>query len=216
MSIAVPAFGVPSPAAVANRIVSLRLPHPVRVAVDGRTASGKTTFAAALARAICEAGRPVISTSVDAFHNPAAVRHQQGRWSPDGYYDDARDLHAIRTLLLDPLGPNGDRRYVTQSFDLARDERVVRDVQRASANAVLIVDGTFLQRPELSSAWDFVVFLEVPEAEARRRGGARDGKTVGEALALELYTRRYGPAFTRYELECQPTVGADTIIRNSN
>lgn len=203
-------------AAVADRVLSLRLAHPVRVAVDGRTASGKTTFADELACAISGGGKSVIRASADGFHQPAAVRHRQGRLSPDGYYEDARDFNAIRKLLLEPLGPDGDRSYATQTFDVERDEPVEPEVHQAEEDAVLIVDGTFLQRPELRSAWDFVIFLDVSEDEAHRRGVYRDYVVLGrQAGASELYSRRYGPAFTRYELECNPADRADVVIDNS-
>jgi uridine kinase len=203
-------------AAVVDRILSLDLAHPVRVAVDGRTASSKTTFADDLACAIRAFGKTVVRASVDGFHHAAKVRHRQGRLSPDGYYEDARDLDAIRQLLLEPLGLNGDRSYVTQTFDLENDRPVDPVAQRAGEDTILIVDGTFLQRPELRSAWDFVVFLDVPEHEARQRAVDRDADTLGgRARALELYARRYGPAFSRYQVECKPAERADVVLENS-
>lgn len=202
--------------AIAQRIAGLSLPHPVRVAIDGRTASGKTTFANELEVAIERLGRPVIRTSVDGFHRPRRDRYRQGRFSSAGYYEDARDLDAIRALLLEPLGPNGNLRYAVATFDLQRDERLEPEMLTASSDAVLIVDGTFLQREELRSGWDFVVFLDVPEEEARRRGVARDSAAVGgEAHVRSLYDRRYGPAFNRYETECGPVGRADVVIDNS-
>ena len=198
---------------IAERIHRLRLPYPVRVAVDGRTASGKTTFADALAAAIEERGRTVIRASVDGFHRPRIDRHRQGRFSPDGYYEDARDLEALRRLLLDPLGPGGDRRFARVSFDLERDVPIAPVLERAPEDAVLIVDGTFLQRPELNGAWDFTIFLDVPAQEARRRGVERDAIGLGgHESALELYRLRYGPAFDRYQQECQPAEKADVIV----
>lgn len=201
---------------VAERILSLGLEHPVRVAVDGRTASGKTTFAEELAGTIRKAGRRVIRASVDGFHHPAVFRHRRGRLSADGYYEDARDLNAIRSLLLDPLGPGGNRCYTTQTFDLQNDQPIKPKVEVAADDAVLIVDGTFLQRPELSPAWDFVIFLNVPEDEARRRGIIRDRLSLGgEQATSELYCQRYGPAFSRYEFECKPVDRADAVIDNA-
>ena len=201
---------------VAKRILKLSLSHPVRVAVDGRTASGKTTFADALAAIMQHGGRHVIRGSVDGFHRPSLERHRQGRMSPDGYYEDARDLEAIRHLLLDPLGPGGDGNYVTASFDLHRDKPLERTPERATNDAVLVVDGTFLQRPELRDAWDFVIFLDVPAEEARRRGVERDASLLGgTAAAAELYDRRYGPAFARYEAECRPADHADVVLDNT-
>ena len=52
---------------VAGRIGRLRLGHPVRVAIDGRTASGKTTLGDELAASLVGQGRPVSRTSIDAF-----------------------------------------------------------------------------------------------------------------------------------------------------
>ncbi|GEN89204.1 hypothetical protein MKY30_18855 [Oceanobacillus sp. FSL W8-0428] len=40
--------------ALANEIVSLNLDHPTRVAIDGRSAAGKTTLSDELAEAIRE------------------------------------------------------------------------------------------------------------------------------------------------------------------
>jgi uridine kinase len=76
---------------VAARIVSIHMAHPVRVAVDGRTGSGKTTFADEVACTISAVGKNVVRASVDGFHHLAKVRYRQGRHSPDGYFEDARD-----------------------------------------------------------------------------------------------------------------------------
>ena len=197
---------------VTDRVQALKRPHPVRVAIDGQTASGKTTFANELASALTSSGREIIRASNDDFHHPSIIRYRQGRFSPDGYYEDARDVLALRHQLLDPLGPGGDRSYVTKTFDLHRDEPVRPNPFQAEEDAILIVDGTFLQRPELKPAWDFVIFLRVPDEVASRRGIARDAAMMD---APELYLRRYIPAFARYEAECSPAERADIVIDNT-
>ena len=199
--------------ALVQKILLLDLPHPVRVGVDGRTASGKTTLADALADALRPSGRPVIRASIDDFHNPADTRHRQGRFSPDGYYEDARDLAAVRTLLLDPLGPAGTRHIALASFDLDRDRPIDTGLSRAGDSTILVMDGTLLQRPELADAWDLMIFLDVPAHVARERGVARDAALLGGLdVAAELYRRRYEPAFKRYEKECNPLEAADVVI----
>ncbi len=55
--------------AVARLIVAVTRPHPVRVAIDGIDAAGKTMLADELAAAIRDCGRPVIRASIDGFHN---------------------------------------------------------------------------------------------------------------------------------------------------
>jgi uridine kinase len=201
---------------VAGRIDRLRPGHPVRVAIDGRTASGKTSLADELAAALVERGRPVIRTSIDGFHRPRAERYARGRHSAEGYYHDARDLPAIVALLLAPLGPAGDRRYRTASFDLDADAPLAQEPCPAAEDAILIVDGTFLQRPELSDHWDATVFVRTSAETAEARGLGRDMDRLGGEAARDLYARRYRPAYALYESLCEPEMHSDAIIDNDD
>lgn len=70
-------------AAIADRVPTP--PRCVRVAVDGVDGVGKSTFAAELAAALRQLGRPVVQVSADGFLHRRAVRHARGRDSPDGF-----------------------------------------------------------------------------------------------------------------------------------
>ena len=102
---------------LAELIDSVSLPHPTRVAIDGVDAAGKTTLANELAGPFEARGRHVIRASTDGFHNPHEVRYRRGPESPEGYYLDSFDYETLRASLLEPLGPGGDLRYRTASFD---------------------------------------------------------------------------------------------------
>jgi len=200
-------------AAVSARLGASDRSRPLRVAVDGRTACGKSTFARALSARLAERGRRVLHTSIDGFHNPKSVRYARGRLSAEGYYRDARDLAAIRRELLDPLGPGGSRLVRTATFDLDADVPKPGAVIAAAADMVLIVDGTFLARPELAPAWDVHIFLRTRRETARARGVARDrpeGGAPGEAETL--YDQRYLPAFDLYLAEADPEARATLLI----
>ena len=200
-----------------NAVSSIRMARPIRVAVDGRTASGKTTLSDELAEILTAGGRDVIRTSIDGFHRPKAERYARGRQSPEGYYHDARDLAAINTLLLAPLGPDGDRRYRTASFDLAQDRPIEQTAKIASSEAILIVDGTFLQRPELVDNWDLTIFVETSETICAQRGVGRDTQLLGGIdAARQLYATRYQPAYRLYESMCAPDAVADAVFNNEN
>jgi uridine kinase len=202
---------------LAVRIAGMSLGRPVRVAIDGRTASGKTTLADELADRLRRQGRSVIRTSVDGFHRPKAERYARGRRSAEGYYYESRDLTAVRALLLDPLGPGGDRLYRTASFDLAMDRPIEQEPLTASADAILILDGTFLQRPELRDGWDVTIFVKTSDDVAERRGVRRDAALLGGAEAAgRLYSERYGPACDLYERLCAPASIADAIFHNDD
>jgi uridine kinase len=145
------------------------------------------------------------------------MRRRQGRYSPEGYFYDARDLDAFVRLLLQPLGPDGDRRFAPQSFDLLKDRAVIPQFETAPADAILIVDGTFLQRPDLQRRFDFVVFLDVPEVVARDRATTRDATIVGTlSEAQRLYDLRYAPAFRLYEAIVDPVQSADHVVEYAN
>lgn len=195
----------------------MRLAHPTRLAVDGRTAAGKTTFADGLALDLRKGGREIIRTSIDGFHRSRAERYARGRLSAEGYYRDARDLAAIRPLLLDPLGPGGDIKYCTASLDLEADRAIEATPVAAARDAILVVDGTFLRRSELRDGWDVVAFLDTSEAVAEQRGVTRDASGNNDVtLVRKLYVQRYRPAYAIYERECQPSRRADAIVNNDD
>jgi len=202
---------------LAGHLAAVSLGHPTRVAIDGRGGSGKTTLAGELAALLIARGRSVIHTSIDGFHRPKAERYARGRTSPEGYYDHARDLPAVMTLLLNPLGPGGDRRYRTASFDLETDRPINQDATLAPSHAILIVDGTFLQRPELAGGFDVTIYVAVADEIATARGVARDADRLGGLAATqELYAQRYRPAIDLYERLCAPEAHADVILNNDD
>jgi uridine kinase len=203
-------------ARLADLVAAVRLPHTVRVAIDGVDAAGKTTLADELEPLLVERGRFVRAT-VDGFHRPRSERHRRGPTSPEGYYHDSFDYDALRRGLLEPLGPDGSARYRTQSFDLLADEPIDDDWATAPPNGVLLVDGVFLLRPELNDLWDFRVLVEVDADEALRRALARDEDLFGSPdEAHRRYRNRYMPGQRLYLDEVDPASAADAVLENTN
>ena len=195
-----------------QHLLSRRAGHPLRVAIDGPLASGKTTLADDLAEAV-QTRAPAIRAGLDGFHRPRAERYARGRRSALGYYEDARDYAALRRALLDPLGPGGSGLYRTGMFDLDNDRPAEAPLTPARADAILIVEGTFLQRPEFDGAWDVVVFLDIDPELSLARGLSRDSAALGgPEAAAELYRERYLPAWAMYAAACRPRERADVVI----
>ncbi len=201
---------------IADHLAARRPSHPLRVALDGISAAGKTTLAADLASALVARGRPTVRVSMDGFHHPRARRYRRGRESAEGYYRDAYDLEAFARLVLEPLGPGGDRRYARAILDLDRDEAVEAWAE-ADPDAVVLVDGTFLQRSELSGRFDEVIFVDAPYELARARGTLRDAERLGGIEeAGRLFDARYHAASRLYVSEVGPRSSATIVVANDD
>ncbi|WP_086666785.1 gamma-glutamylcyclotransferase [Lentzea kentuckyensis] len=197
---------------IADHLVALG--RPLRVAVDGITASGKTTLARELTAAVASRGRSAAHLSMDGFHNPRAIRHRQGRDSADGYYADAYDFAAFARLVLEPLGPGGDRKYRERIIDLHSDAAVDESPVIAPDDLVLVVDGSFLQR---DLEWDEVVFVDTPFEIARARGTRRDTELLGGLEQAErAFDQRYHAASQRYLDEVGPAARASIVLGNAD
>jgi uridine kinase len=200
-----------------STIASLHRPHPIRVAIDGVDAAGKTTFADELASSIEALGRPVIRASIDGFHNPAAVRMRRGPLSPEGYYFDSFDYNALVESLLQPLGPGGSLAFRRAVFDFRADEPVQAPTEHARSDTILIFDGVFLHRPELREHFDYTVFLRADFEVALARAEARDLDLFGSVGEIRRrYRRRYIPGQQLYITEVQPERRALVVIDNND
>jgi uridine kinase len=202
---------------LADLIDLVRVDWSTRVAVDGPDAAGKTTLADSVASNLRLRGRTVLRATVDDFQRPRAERYRRGKYSSEGYYRDSFDYSALKRLLLEPLGPGGDSAYRTATFDYLRDSEQVGAVGVAPPNAVLIVDGVFLLRPELAAEWDLSVFVSVTADETLRRALIRDTKLFGSTEEVERrYRERYIPAQSLYFEEARPTDAATIIVANDD
>lgn len=202
---------------LAEATESVTTAHPPRVAVDGPPAAGKTTLADELALLLRTRGRQVIRASTDGFHLPRAQRYRRGEYSPEGCYFDSFDYEALRRVLLDPLGPNGQRRYQHAVSDYRTDTALSQPVTIAPADAVLVFDGVFLLRPELIDRWELRVFVSAAFERTVDRARIRDQALYGSTAEVERRWRnRYIPAQQLYLATARPTDHADIIVHNDD
>lgn len=129
------------------------------VAVDGNRGSGTAQFAAALLEALQAADCVVFHASMDDFQQPRA--QQDGDPSAPGY-----DYSLLRRVLIDPYRMAGSTGFALRGFDAARDEPIFQPKWKsAGADAVLLVDGMFLHRPELADTWNYSIWVESSAVE---------------------------------------------------
>lgn len=127
--------------------------------------------------------------SLDFFERPPGERYARGELSPEGYYLDAFDVERLHAHVLSIGGP---------------------------PDLVVVVDGIFLQRPELVDLWDATVWVDADLAAAAARARKRDAiRTDSLERELERYDRRYFPAQRRYIEEQRPHERATFVLRNT-
>jgi uridine kinase len=203
--------------AVVARAVDACGEQRLRIAIDGRTAAGKTSLGHELAQRIAHRGRPVFRASLDDFKRPWSEAHLYDRVSGEGYYRNAFDYDSVRRLLLEPSRPTGDGLVALCSIDpLTQVDH--SGVQVAiPPDGVLIVDGVFACRPEINVFWDLRVWVEIDAELAVRRGAARDaGIEGGVDAATSLHTDRYLASELLYVDEVDPHAVAEIIIDNTD
>lgn len=202
---------------LADLILQVDHPHPIRVAIDGIDAAGKSILCDELVPIIKRRGRPVIRASIDSFHRPRAERYRRGDNSPEGYYLDSFDYPTVVEHLLLPLGPSGNRQYKQAAFDSRTDSPVIEPLKLAPIDAVLLMDGVFLLRSELIKHWDFRIFVDVDFEVAISRAIIRDVDLIGSPESVyKRYRKRYIPGQSLYLQSAQPQMHADVVINNNN
>lgn len=188
------------------------VPRPVLLGVDGPDGAGKTRFADALVDELAGRGLVVAQASVDNFHHPRGHRHAAGR-TAQSVWSRSYDYRAMRRELLDPWrrGPGAD--YTPVWHDVDTDEYVEPLVDTVPERGVLVVDGIFLQRPEIVDAWDLTVYLDVPPQVTVPRMAARDGTPADVDHPDQV---RYLQAQEHYRETCDPLGLADVVVDNSD
>ncbi len=203
---------------LAEIVLAVRRPHPVRVGIDGCSAAGKTTLADELGVTLrTRTRREILRVGLDHFKKDRALRTTYATDSGQEHYLDSWDLPAIRERLLEPLGPGGDRRYVTAVMDLWGRAKVDVPAQRAARDAVLMVDGSFLQRPELDDCWDLRIYVDVGFDTVLRRGSERDAAFMESLQAAQhRYRTKYVPGERMYVDAVRPRERAQVVVDNED
>lgn len=203
--------------AIVESILEIKRPHPLRVAIDGVDAAGKTTLAKELVPIIERYGRPVIHASIDNFHRPRVDRYRRGANSPEAYYYDSFDYRSLIDCLLIPLGPGGNRKYRRAIYDYRTDKPLYSPYEIAPKDAVLLLDGVFLLRNELNRYWDFRIYVEVNFQVAVGRAVSRDEEDSPlKSGILKRYWEKYVPGHLIYFETVQPKNNATLIVNNND
>lgn len=164
--------------------LSQREGRPALIAVDGRCAAGKTSFARAFA-----AGRDINVFHMDDFFLRPEQRTAERLAEPGGNIDHERfDAEVLRPLLTGQTFTYRPFRCHEMSFG---------DPVRVEPKAVNLIEGSYSCHPLLRERYDRRLFLTVDPAEQERRILARNG-----AEMLEIFRTKWIPLEELYFSRC--------------
>ena len=145
---------------------------------------------------------------VDDFHNPISIRYS-GENDAENYFNLSFNIDMIIDELLIPVRKKGSLAVELIVLDLETDSFRNNRSYSISPDSIVLLEGVFLFRNELSPYIDYYVHLDISFDECLKRGLERGGEE-------ERYQTKYIPAQKKYLAEYPPTEHADIIIDNSN
>ncbi len=169
--------------------------HPRRVALDGRSASGKTTAARLVAQIF---GFGLVH--MDDFYLPPALRTAARLAEPGG------NLHYERfeEEVLAPLREN--RPFSYGVYDCATGQ--IREHRRVDGSGPVLVEGAYCMRPGFGSPYDLTAFYDIDPETQKKRILARNGPE-----AARRFESLWIPLENRYHSACHTAARADLVLR---
>jgi uridine kinase len=194
---------------VANRIVFeisrlLQRKNPVLIALDGRSGTGKSIIAQAIARRV--EGIIVVGDDFYSGGNDDA-------WSGFGAQEKVEkgiDWQRMRTQVLEPLLAKQPAFWHPLDFKPVigwvgwKDETV-----KLEPAPVILLDGVYSARPELADLVDLAVLVEADDEVRRKRLVMREGQVF-----MERWHRIWDAAEDYYFSHIRPRSSFDMDVRN--
>lgn len=184
------------------------------VGVNGIDTSGKTKFTEALGKFLLSKRYKIQVINLDDFHNPKKIRYS-GENQAENYYNKSFDIQTIVNKLLIPIQQKSKFNIKLDTLNLTTDKYETKKSYAFNEDTIVIFEGVFLFRKELSPFIDYKIFIEIPFEESKNRAKVRDVPLNGEEV-LKKYDEKYLPAQKRYLQEFPTSKIADIIIDNTN
>lgn len=121
------------------------------IAIDGGPDAGAAVFADDFAARLGKGSHAVFRASLGDFHLPG--------WAERPLWDSF-DYPLFRRVLVEPFRMAGSTGFVTAGWDAARDQPIEMEWKTGPQDATLVVDGLYLNRPELRGIWNWSVWLD--------------------------------------------------------
>ena len=184
----------------------------VIVGIDGLGGAGKSSISEEIYEKLSGENIPIEVLHIDDFIHPKKVRYNDNFPEWECYYNLQWRYDYLLERVINPIKKNGTLAGLIELYDKDQDryEKKPIDIKEGS---VVLIEGIFLQREELSQVFDYMVYIDVPEAERLKRVLKRDGYIGTTDDIKEKYENRYFPAERFYVNKYSPSELADYVIK---
>ncbi|MDH6111837.1 uridine kinase [Kitasatospora sp. MAP12-15] len=189
--------------------------RPLVAGLTGMDTSGKSRLATELATELGRRGLAHQVVRIDDFHHPRSRRYLPELPEPEQYYQHSIDFERAAKEVLQPVRVAGRLETTLTLLDLPTDTHTLVRTYSVSADTIVLVEGVFLFRPEISDLIDLFVYLDVPEDVVLSRGRVRDVPAQGEQVMGKYHTK-YLPAQRGYLTAYPPEKHAEVIVDNAD
>ncbi len=183
----------------------LQRKNPVLIALDGRSGTGKSTIAQAIASRV--AGTIVVS---DDFYS-GGNDHAWSGLSASEKVEQVIDWQGMRAQVLEPLLANKPASWHPLDFQPEigwigwKEETVTLEPA-----PVILVDGVYSARPELADLVDLAVLVEADDEARRKRLVIREGQAF-----MQRWHQLWDAAEEYYFTHVRPRSSFDLIVTNA-
>ncbi|WP_377863508.1 hypothetical protein [Bacillus sp. R86525] len=188
--------------------------QPYIVGISGVDTSGKSRLTDELESKLLELNYDVQVIHIDDFHNPKRIRYNTAFPEPEQYYNLSINFQELIDEILIPIKNNNELSIVLSHLDLSKDEFTKSKEYKVCKDTIVLLEGVFLYRKELSQFLDFFIYLEIDESTMLDRAKMRDVPTQGEEV-IRKYDEKYIPAQKKYIHTYQPKQNANIVIDNN-
>lgn len=183
------------------------------IGIDGLGGSGKTTLAQSIQRELLDGSRQTVLIHLDDHIVPSSHRYHTGMPQWREYYELQWEVIGLKSTLFDFL-TSPHLLFHVPFYDKHTD-RIIQKQLDVQEDAVVLVEGVFLQRPEWIEYFDAVIFVDCPFHTRKGRVTSRDGYLGDEAAILKAYETRYWPAEDYYMDTIRPKEQATICYRQN-
>lgn len=182
------------------------------IGIDGLGGSGKSTISEVIKDTLIEDGINTVLLHIDDFIHPRTVRYNENYEEWECYkYLQWRYDYLIREIIK-PVKKGKEFSGEVEIYDKENDSYIMQRLE-IPLGTVIIIEGVFLQRKELSGIFDYMVYIDVSENERLKRVLKRDGYIGDEEQIRKKYENRYFPAERKYFNSYSPRDNADIVIK---